>query len=199
VVDEENDLEDTDEENENENENEKKPSLIKKIGKKKLVIVVVGVLVLLLAIGTPIVIFTMNGGGEKSDTLDAGAVNGEYGEEDVPEGYDDEDEYEYDEDEEPLGAIYPLETFVVNLADGDSYLRVQVQIEFFKREVPKRFYVRIVPIRDALLGIMTAKKPEEVSGPDGKGELKSDIKEKINELMKKEEVKKVYFTQFIVQ
>ena len=37
---------------------------------------------------------------------------------------------ELDENEAALGAIFPLDTFVVNLSGGKNYLRCQVQVEF---------------------------------------------------------------------
>ena len=115
----------------------------------------------------------------------------------VPEGYQEEDEL--DEDEEPLGALFPLDTFIVNLAGGKSYLRCQMQVEFKERDVPNRFYVRLVPIRDAAIKILSAYTPGELMGSDGKEALKEALKEMINATLKKEEVANIYFTQFVVQ
>ena len=115
----------------------------------------------------------------------------------VPQGFDDEDEY--DEDEIPLGAIYPLETFVVNLAGGSRFLRIEIQLEFEDREVPRRFYGRLVPVRDLLIKLLTSRPAEELSSSDGKEELKEAIKIAVNQVLRKDLVKKVYYTQFIIQ
>ncbi|MDC0358695.1 flagellar basal body-associated FliL family protein, partial [Oligoflexia bacterium] len=112
------------------------------------------------------------------------------------EGY--EDEVSLEEDEEPLGAIFPLETFVVNLTEG-GYLRCQVQLEFETRDIPKRFYVRQVPIRDAILGLFSARTKKDLSKEDGRRQIKKDIRELINEILRRQEVRHVYFTQFVVQ
>lgn len=115
----------------------------------------------------------------------------------VPKGFDDDDEY--DENEVPLGAIFPMETFVVNLAGGTQYLRIEIQIEFTEREVPRRFYGRLVPVRDLLIKLLTSRAAKELSSPDGKEELKEAIKVAVNQVLRKELVERVYFTQFIIQ
>ena len=61
-----------------------------------------------------------------------------------PEGADSEEPLE--EGEEALGALYPLETFVVNLKGGRYITTFVAQLEFATRDVPKRFYGRIVPM-----------------------------------------------------
>lgn len=114
----------------------------------------------------------------------------------VPEGEGEEDELE--EGEEAYGGIFPLETFVVNL-EGGKFLRCQVQVEFTERDIPKRFYVKLVPIRDALITLFSSRTADDVSSARGRGTLKSEIKDVINELMRREDVRRVYFTQFLVQ
>lgn len=122
------------------------------------------------------------------------AADGESGA--VPEGQVGEDEFA--EDEEALGAIFPLETFVVNL-DAGKYLRCQVQLEFSQRDVPKRFHVKLVPIRDGIISLMSSRNAEEIGSEKGREALKTEIKDLVNEVMRKEEIKRVYFTQFVVQ
>jgi flagellar FliL protein len=107
-------------------------------------------------------------------------------------------EDELEEGEQVIGAIFPLDTFVVNL-NGGKYLRAQIRLEFEGRDVPKRFYPRIVPVRDELLGILSSKRAEDLQTSQGKDNLKKEIKDSINELLRKEDVKNVYFTQFVVQ
>jgi len=168
-----------------------------KSSKKKLLIIG-GICFLLLTLGLP-VIFLLSRGGPKMETAGGEAAES-YGETKagslVAEGSDVEEEL--GENEEALGAIFPLDTFVVNL-QGGRYLRCQVQFEFVEREVPKRFYARMVPARDALVMLLTSKKAEDLGTPEGKELLKREIKDLVNEVLKKEDVKNVYFTQFVVQ
>ena len=160
---------------------------------KKLYIIIGVVALLVLAAGIPA--YFMLKGGEKSDSeLDSqAALTGDHLQQ---EGFDDEDEL-YD-DEEPLGALFPLETFVVNLQDG-GFIRLQVQLEFNGRSITRRFYTRIVPIRDRIISLLASKSQKELSNNKEKDKLRNDIKEIVNEIMRKQEVKKVYFSQFIMQ
>lgn len=165
-----------------------------KSGRKKLLFIIGGVVVLALAIGTPLVFMSMGSKEVEEEQLDADAAHTvEHG---TLEGSLDEDLV--DEEGNIIGAIYPLESFVVNL-QGGRYVRCQLQLEFATREVPQRFYVRAVPIRDALIKLLASRTAEELLGEKGRDELKEAVKEVVNEVLKKEEVQAVYFTQFVVQ
>ena len=160
--------------------------------KKKLLIIIGAVVALLIAIGVPAV-FMLKKSDSGTELLGADAAH-EAGV--VPEGHDDEDVLE--EGEEALGAIFPLETFVVNL-QGGRFLRCQLQFEFETRDVPKRFFTKLVPVRDAVISILTKRDAEDVISEKGKNTLKSEVRETVNEILRKEEIKSVYFTQFVVQ
>jgi flagellar basal body-associated protein FliL len=103
-----------------------------------------------------------------------------------------------EEDEEPLGALFPFDTFVVNLKD-QHFVRVQAQVEFTARDVPLRFLSRIVPMRDGIITLIASKESTELLTEQGKSNLKIGIKDFINELLRAQIVGKVYFTQFVVQ
>jgi flagellar basal body-associated protein FliL len=113
------------------------------------------------------------------------------------EGQDDGEE-ELEEGEEPLGAIVPLETFLVNLSGG-KYIRAQVQVEFESLDVPRRFYTRAVPIRDGIISMLTQLTAENLEAAKGKDKLRAEIRSVINTTLRKEEVRRVYFTQFVIQ
>jgi flagellar basal body-associated protein FliL len=107
-------------------------------------------------------------------------------------------ELDLEEDEEPLGALFPFDTFVVNLKD-QHFVRAQIQIEFTSRDVPLRFLSRIVPIRDGIITLLASKDSTELLTEQGKSNLKIGIKDFINELLRSQIVGKVYFTQFVTQ
>jgi len=107
-------------------------------------------------------------------------------------------EEELTEGEKPLGAIYPLESFVVNLSGG-RYIRAQVRLEFETRDIPKKFYTRLVPVRDGLISVISSKRADDLLTSEGREGLKRDIRDRVNEVLKKEDVKNVYFTQFVIQ
>ena len=74
-----------------------------------------------------------------------------------------------------------------------------MQLEFVEREIPKRFYSKLVPLRDGIIGILTARSADDALGDRGRDTIKVDVKDFVNGLLAKEEVKRVYITQFVVQ
>jgi len=160
---------------------------------KKIIFVVLGLLVLVAGIGVPLMMFRKSSA-ISTEEVDADAAKLE--DKGHVEGADDEDELADGED--PIGAIIPFDTFVVNLPDN-KFARVQIQVEFTALEVPRRFYVKLVPLRDAIISLLTQKNPQELMTTKGKDSLRSDIKDLMNETLKKEDVKRVYFTQFVIQ
>ncbi len=160
---------------------------------KKMLIIAIAVPVILAAIGVPAaLILTKKTEIETPDMvskLDAGAA--------ITKESDLEAD-DADEGEEALGAIYPLETFVVNLSKG-GFLRAQFQVEFADRDIPIRFYSRIVPMRDRAIELIGTKTAEELLTPRGRDDLKREIKDAMNELLRREDIKHMYVTQFVIQ
>ncbi|MDZ4785049.1 MAG: flagellar basal body-associated FliL family protein [bacterium] len=108
------------------------------------------------------------------------------------------EEEELAENEEALGAMFPLETFVVNL-QGGGFIRAQIQLEFSGKAVPKRFTVKLIPIRDAMIALLSSKRRVDLINKEGKDDLKIDTIGIINEMMGREDIKNVYFTNFVIQ
>lgn len=163
---------------------------------KKMLFIGGGVVLLLLAIGTPLIIMSMGSGEQKKDGTELNEVTEEVPEGGTLEGAQDQDEL--DEDESPLGAMFPMESFVVNLSGG-RYIRCQIQLEFAERDIPARFYTRLVPVRDAIIRLLASRSAEDLAEAEGYDTLKNDVRELVNTILKKEDVKNVYFTQFVVQ
>ena len=108
---------------------------------------------------------------------------------------------EAEEAVETMGPVKKLETFIVNLADkgGTRYLRVSMDLELEKEEAVEVVEKRLPKIRDAILMILPTKKYEDIGTVEGKSALRNEMLTKINELMKPEEIKNIYFTEFVVQ
>jgi len=100
-----------------------------------------------------------------------------------------------------VGALQALDPFIANLADEDGkrYLKATLQLEFFDAKVPDEFHVRLPLIRDLLLTLFTSKTFAEIRTPQGKTVLREEIVNRLNRAMRKDVVKAVYFTEFIVQ
>lgn len=112
-----------------------------------------------------------------------------------------ENETEVEEDVETMGPTKKLETFIVNLADkgGTRYLRVSMDLELENEEAVKVVEKRLPKIRDAILMILPTKKYEDIGTVEGKSVLRNEMLTKLNELMKPEEIRNIYFTEFVVQ
>jgi flagellar FliL protein len=165
--------------------------------KKKLMLVVGGALLLIVGAGVPALYLLLGKKEVKMEDLPADIAEDE---QDSKHGKLEGAgaEIEFGEGEEAIGAIVPFDTFLVNLSGG-KYVRVQVQVEFESMDVPSRFYTRMVPIRDGIISALTQQTAEILEDGKGKERLKIAIKNLINDALREEQVRKVYFTQFVIQ
>ena len=106
-------------------------------------------------------------------------------------------------DEEHAPVYVKLEAFTLNLADGESYLQVEMQLLVADAAVGEKMNARLPEVRDALLRLLTSKTAEELSQPEGKDKLAVEIQKQVNEVLgiksKLKGVKKVLFGAFIIQ
>ena len=92
-----------------------------------------------------------------------------------------------------------IPTFVVNLADssGRRYLKLSMDLEVKGPGEPVQAVMS--KIRDALLMLLSSKTAEELAGIEGKITLRKDIADRINQVLGKPIVLRVYFTDFVIQ
>ena len=162
--------------------------------KSRKLMIIGGLVAAVLLVGAPVAYFTLSKKSVDNEALASDAAHEGGGEHPAVALNEDE----YDEGEEPLGAFFPLDSFVVNL-QGGRYLRCQIQLEFSEREVPKRFFGRLVLVRDAVIALLSRKSESELGNENGKNALKTEVKDIVNEVLKRQEIKQVYFTQFVIQ
>ncbi len=105
------------------------------------------------------------------------------------------------EEEASLGTLFPLETFIVNLADdgGKRYLRVTMNLELAAVEMEEEFSRRLPQIRDVVLMVLPSKRFEDVRTVDGKMALREEIIDRLNQLLRTQSVHNIYFTEFVIQ
>jgi flagellar FliL protein len=114
-----------------------------------------------------------------------------------------EAEAEPEPEVEPTGVI-ALEPFVVNLADpsGTRFLRVTLSLVVADEEVAKEFeheQVVHMRVRSAILELLAQKQAAELTTPEGKSALKTEIDEAVEHAAHELEVQDVLFSEFIVQ
>lgn len=97
----------------------------------------------------------------------------------------------------------PLETFTVNLQDGDRYLQTditlqmtdQVQVEALKLHMPR--------IRSRLLALLSSKHADELVTPEDKvilaQEILTQVKQPLYAQGKPQQIDDVLFTSFVIQ
>ena len=100
-----------------------------------------------------------------------------------------------------MGALEALDPFIANLADEDGrrYLKATMQLEFYESSVPADLSSHMAQVRDLILTLFTSKTFADVRTPEGKGLLREEIINRINRVLRRDVVKAVYFTEFIVQ
>jgi flagellar protein FliL len=97
--------------------------------------------------------------------------------------------------------IWPMDAFVVNIADvnGERYLKLVIQLELSDSGVIPELEQIKPKLRDNILDLLTAKTYKDLMDLTGKQRLREDIAGRINNILSKGKVTKVYFTDFVVQ
>jgi flagellar FliL protein len=97
--------------------------------------------------------------------------------------------------------VYHLDTLIVNLADqgGRRYLRMTLDVELEDTEYEMKITERLPQVKDAILKIASTRRFEDISTIAGKNELRDETVARLNEILKKDCVTNLYFTEFVVQ
>ncbi len=102
---------------------------------------------------------------------------------------------------EKEGEIFPLEPFVVNLADpkGKRYLKVQISLELVPPATKDKVDKEVPKMRDMVIMILTSLSFDDVMTPEGKIRLRDELLERFNLILRPYRVKEIYFTDFVIQ
>jgi flagellar protein FliL len=106
--------------------------------------------------------------------------------------------------EETAGALVALDTFTVNLADPDAprFLRTNVQLVIDATEEDAKHLeeekLPVVRARAAVLELLTQQTSQVINTPEGKAELKKQIKKSTAKLLH-HTVTDVLFSDFVIQ
>lgn len=101
-------------------------------------------------------------------------------------------------------AIVHLESFVVNLADLNekAFLRLGLDLGV-ENQLTKKESAAITDltpsVRDAVLGVLTASKADDLLTVEGKQQLKARLLAGLKERVPELRVREIYFTEFLVQ
>ncbi len=101
-----------------------------------------------------------------------------------------------------VGPQFDLAPFVINLIDdgrGPRYLRIEVKLELEAEPLRAELETRISQVRDEMLTLLSSKRQTDIETSDGKRILKDEIFTRVNKLLVTGRIKRVYFTEFVIQ
>ena len=98
-------------------------------------------------------------------------------------------------------SILPMDAFVVNIAEtnGERYLKIVIQLEVSDPAVGSELEQIKPRIRDSILDLLTPKTLKDLTDLAGKQRLREDVAGRINNILQRGKVTKVYFTDFVIQ
>lgn len=99
-------------------------------------------------------------------------------------------------------AMLPLDSFLLNLADTDEIRFVKATFQLGLAEKPEdlsKDSVTMAAIRDSIITLLTSKKADQVLTPQGKDELRREIRSRIKTVAPEIKILEVYIVDFVVQ
>ncbi|WP_321533221.1 flagellar basal body-associated FliL family protein [uncultured Desulfuromonas sp.] len=151
-------------------------------GKSKMMLfVIIGVVVLLIAVGV------------------AAYLLGSRSAQQAPAG--ESAEVEDTSKAEGVGPMVDITDFIINILDKNEtrYLKAAITLELENEETVAEVNERMPQIRDSILLLIGNKTFAELNDLQGKLQLRAEIIVRLNKLLKKGKVKGIYFTEFVVQ
>ncbi|MFA5699800.1 MAG: flagellar basal body-associated FliL family protein [Desulfuromonas sp.] len=151
-------------------------------GKLKLILLVLGVVVLLFAVGVAAYLL----GASKT----AGKIEGGSG-----------GNLTLSQEHATIGPMVNINDFIINILDKNEtrYLKAAITIELHNPETAAEVTERMAQIRDAILLLIGNKTFAELNDLQGKLQLRAEIIARLNKILTKGKVKGIYFTEFVVQ
>ena len=100
-----------------------------------------------------------------------------------------------------LGTLFPLDTFIVNLADQERsrYLRVTMDLELVASTDTEKLNERLPQVRDRILTLLPSKRFADIASTEGKTALRDEIIGKLNGLFPENVITNIFFSEFVVQ
>lgn len=100
--------------------------------------------------------------------------------------------------EEIVASSVDVPEITTNLADG-SFIKISFKIQMDSEDAKAEAEKRDFQIKDIIIEQLSMMKPADFNGEQGKTNLKTRLKEKINHIMQDGKVEQVYITSFILQ
>jgi len=101
----------------------------------------------------------------------------------------------------PGGAVYTIKDIVVNPANtgGTRFLSVSFAFELTSEALMPELQSKEIQVRDALITILSAKSVAQLTDPKEKEIVRYQIRKRVSELLKTDQLAAVYYTDFVLQ
>jgi len=148
--------------------------------KKKLIIIIAVAVVLLVGIGVGVFMFM---GDEKEEIS--------------PE----QQQAALEKQAKQVGPMVNIDTFIVNIIDDEEsrYLKAAITLEMNAPEAAAEVAERMPQVKDTILLLVGNKSFSELQDLQGKIQLRAELINRINSVLVNGKVKRIYFTDFVVQ
>ena len=105
------------------------------------------------------------------------------------------------EPKDEIGTMFPLEPFIVNLADssGKRFLKTTMELELSDEALAEEIKARLPQIKDSILLLLSSKNFNDIYTVHGKIKLREEIIIRVNTFIKHGIIRNVYFTEFVIQ
>lgn len=107
------------------------------------------------------------------------------------------------QEEEKVAIVHPLQSFIVNLSDkkgmGKRYLKVTMEVEVENEKNRLKVENNTSQIRDTVLLLLSSKQINEINTMEGKLDLKQALLSRMNRIIGEGIIKRIYFSEFVVQ
>lgn len=101
-----------------------------------------------------------------------------------------------------FGPRVEFDTIVVNLRSNSTrtnqYIRVKMTIEFYNDDILKDFDNYRTILQDKVIEMLRNKTSDDLTGGDGQIQLRQEIRKAFNEILPKDPVMSIYFTEFLI-
>ncbi len=101
----------------------------------------------------------------------------------------------------PAGTVYAIKDIVVNPANtgGTRFLSVSFAFELKSEELALQIQNKELMVRDALITILSAKTVVQLTDPKEKEIVRYQIRKRISDILKTDQIAAVYYTDFVLQ
>jgi flagellar FliL protein len=169
-------------------------------GNKKILMIVVAANVLLAGGLGYVFLSSKDKGAEPAKGAKKAASEHEGGDEEGEGGEEGEEEAHA---KSQFGPLLEVGSFVANLQSPPGqpprYIKVSVSVEALNEESKVRLESALIPIKTEALMMLSNAKAEDVVGQEKMMALSENLAKRVNKLIGKKSVKRVYFSELVVQ